>query len=139
MNEGIHLDLDTWIVPGQIRKANLCRTHVSRKTQNPGLRQQTQKRKEGYIIIIIIIEGLSLLQEGYIIVLICYPRVPRQQYRANPTRHTFRIWVAPQAIDDPGTLSFEGPLSYLVQYSCHTCTTDAVHGVPYVLVSYMLG
>ena len=23
MNEGIHLDLDTWIVPGQIRKANL--------------------------------------------------------------------------------------------------------------------
>ena len=25
MNEGIHPDLDTWIVPGQIRKANLCR------------------------------------------------------------------------------------------------------------------
>ena len=25
MNEGILLDLDTWIVPGQIRKANLCR------------------------------------------------------------------------------------------------------------------
>ena len=25
MNKGIHLDLDTWIVPGQIRKANLCR------------------------------------------------------------------------------------------------------------------
>ena len=25
MNEGIHLDLDTWIVPGHIRKANLCR------------------------------------------------------------------------------------------------------------------
>ena len=25
MNEGIHLDLDTWIVPGQIRKANICR------------------------------------------------------------------------------------------------------------------
>ena len=24
MNEGIHLDLDTWIVPGHIRKANLC-------------------------------------------------------------------------------------------------------------------
>ena len=24
MNEGIHLDLDTWIVPGQILKANLC-------------------------------------------------------------------------------------------------------------------
>ena len=24
MNEGIHLDLNTWIVPGQIRKANLC-------------------------------------------------------------------------------------------------------------------
>ena len=23
VNEGIHLDLDTWIVPGQIRKANL--------------------------------------------------------------------------------------------------------------------
>ena len=23
MNEGIHLDLDTWIVPDQIRKANL--------------------------------------------------------------------------------------------------------------------
>ena len=23
MNEGIHLDLDTWIVPGQIRKANM--------------------------------------------------------------------------------------------------------------------
>ena len=22
MNEGIHLDLDTWIVPGQIRKGN---------------------------------------------------------------------------------------------------------------------
>ena len=32
--EGIHLDLDTWIVPGQIRKANLCRglgnIHTSR-------------------------------------------------------------------------------------------------------------
>ena len=25
MNEGIHLDLDTWIVPGLICKANLCR------------------------------------------------------------------------------------------------------------------
>ena len=25
MNEGMPLDLDTWIVPGQIRKANLCR------------------------------------------------------------------------------------------------------------------
>ena len=25
MNEGIHLDLDTWIVPSQIRKTNLCR------------------------------------------------------------------------------------------------------------------
>ena len=24
MNKGIHLDLDTWIVPGQILKANLC-------------------------------------------------------------------------------------------------------------------
>ena len=24
MNEGIHLDLDTWIVPGQIRKAGVC-------------------------------------------------------------------------------------------------------------------
>ena len=32
MNEGIHLDLDTWIVPGQIRKANLCRG----LTQDPG-------------------------------------------------------------------------------------------------------
>ena len=29
MNEGIHLDLDTWIVPGQIRKANLCSSDVS--------------------------------------------------------------------------------------------------------------
>ena len=28
MNEGIHLDLDTWIVPGQIRKANLCRGYI---------------------------------------------------------------------------------------------------------------
>ena len=25
MNKGIHLDLDTWIVPGQILKANPCR------------------------------------------------------------------------------------------------------------------
>ena len=25
MNKDIHLDLDTWIVPGQIRKANLYR------------------------------------------------------------------------------------------------------------------
>ena len=24
MNEGIHLDLDTWIVPGQIRKMLAC-------------------------------------------------------------------------------------------------------------------
>ena len=31
MNEGIHLDLDTWIVPGQIRKANLCRGLGNRK------------------------------------------------------------------------------------------------------------
>ena len=29
MNEGIHLDLDTWIVPGQIRKANLCRNRYT--------------------------------------------------------------------------------------------------------------
>ena len=28
MNEGIHLDLDTWIVPGQIRTANLCKTTI---------------------------------------------------------------------------------------------------------------
>ena len=32
MNEGIHLDLDTWIVPGQIRKANLCRGVGNRYT-----------------------------------------------------------------------------------------------------------
>ena len=32
MNEGIHLDLDTWIVPGQIRKANLCRGLRNRYT-----------------------------------------------------------------------------------------------------------
>ena len=30
MNEGIHLD--TWIVPGQIRKANLCRGLGNRYT-----------------------------------------------------------------------------------------------------------
>ena len=27
MNKGIHLDLDTWIVPGQILKANLRRVN----------------------------------------------------------------------------------------------------------------
>ena len=43
MNEGIHLDLDTWIVPGQIRKANLCRGYTYMD-----------------IIIIIIIEGLYM-------------------------------------------------------------------------------
>ena len=32
MNEGIHLDLDTWIVPGQIRKANLCQGVGNRYT-----------------------------------------------------------------------------------------------------------
>ena len=32
MNEGIHLDLDTWIVPGQILKANLCRGLGNRYT-----------------------------------------------------------------------------------------------------------
>ena len=32
MNEGIHLDLDTWIDPGQIRKANLCRGLGNRYT-----------------------------------------------------------------------------------------------------------
>ena len=32
MNEGIHLDLDTWIVPGQIRKGNLCRGLGNRYT-----------------------------------------------------------------------------------------------------------
>ena len=32
MNEGIHLDLVTWIVPGQIRKANLCRGLGNRYT-----------------------------------------------------------------------------------------------------------
>ena len=32
MNEGIHLDLDTWIVPGQIRTANLCRGLGNRYT-----------------------------------------------------------------------------------------------------------
>ena len=39
MNEGIHLDLDTWIVPGQIRKANLCRglgnRYTPAGTENP--------------------------------------------------------------------------------------------------------
>ena len=35
MNEGIHLDLDTWIVPGQIRKANLCRGLGNRYTPIP--------------------------------------------------------------------------------------------------------
>ena len=37
MNEGIHLDLDTWIVPGQIRKANLCRGLGNRYTPGPPL------------------------------------------------------------------------------------------------------
>ena len=32
MKEGIHLDLDTWIVPDQIRKANLCRGLGNRYT-----------------------------------------------------------------------------------------------------------
>ena len=32
MNEGIHLDLDTWIVPGQICTANLCRGLGNRYT-----------------------------------------------------------------------------------------------------------
>ena len=32
MNEGIHLDLDTWIVPGQIRKAKLCQGLGNRYT-----------------------------------------------------------------------------------------------------------
>ena len=32
MNEGIHLDLDTWIVPGQIHKASLCRGLGNRYT-----------------------------------------------------------------------------------------------------------
>ena len=32
MNEGIHLGLDTWIVPGQIRKASLCRGLGNRYT-----------------------------------------------------------------------------------------------------------
>ena len=32
MNEGIHLDLDTRIVPGQIRKANLCRGYNNNNT-----------------------------------------------------------------------------------------------------------
>ena len=50
MNEGIHLDLDTWIVPGQIRKANLCRGIM------------TLIVLLILTIIIIIIEGLSLLQ-----------------------------------------------------------------------------
>ena len=31
-NEGIHLDLDSWIVPGQILKANLRRGLGSRNT-----------------------------------------------------------------------------------------------------------
>ena len=35
MNEGIHLDLDTWIVPGQIRKANLCRGLGNRTAVDP--------------------------------------------------------------------------------------------------------
>ena len=46
MNEGIHLDLDTWIVPGQIRKANLCRGLGNRYT--PALRSEWP-----FIIIII--------------------------------------------------------------------------------------
>ena len=37
MNEGIHLDLDTWIVPGQIRKANLCRGLGNRYKQGAPL------------------------------------------------------------------------------------------------------
>ena len=47
MNEGIHLDLDTWIVPGQIRKANLCR----------GLGNRYTPAGTGQVIIVIIIKG----------------------------------------------------------------------------------
>ena len=32
MNEGIHLDLDFWIVSGQIHKANLCQGLGNRYT-----------------------------------------------------------------------------------------------------------
>ena len=48
MNEGIHLDLDTWIVPGQIRKANLCRGLGNRYTTR-------------LLLLLLLIEGLSLL------------------------------------------------------------------------------
>ena len=53
MNEGIHLDLDTWIVPGQIRKANLCRGLGNRYT--PALRSEWP-----FIIMQYLVSGSSL-------------------------------------------------------------------------------
>ena len=52
MNEGIHLDLDTWIVPGQIRKANLCRGLGNRYT--PAGTEVQGEYLIKYLIIIII-------------------------------------------------------------------------------------
>ena len=45
MNEGIHLDLDTWIVPGQIRKVNLCRGLGNRYTPAGTERQEARDKK----------------------------------------------------------------------------------------------
>ena len=47
MNEGIHLDLDTWIVPGQIRTANLCRGLGNRYT--PFIKSNTHNCVKLYI------------------------------------------------------------------------------------------
>ena len=66
MNEGIHLDLDTWIVPGQIRKANLCRGLGNRYTP------------AGTEVLIIII----ILCQNSIIILVVVPEVSNILYRA---------------------------------------------------------
>ena len=51
MNEGIHLDLDTWIVPGQIRKANLCRGLGNRYT--PAGSNYSMYRNMCFIVLVV--------------------------------------------------------------------------------------
>ena len=50
MNKGTHLDLDTWIVPGQILKAVVIIKIIKKATHSEG----SSSLSELYIIIIII-------------------------------------------------------------------------------------
>ena len=67
MNEGIHLDLDTWIVPGQIRKANLCLGYLGEYNNNIEFRA-TYSEKQQAVHIVCSNELMICIVPGHLII-----------------------------------------------------------------------